>query len=74
MNELAEEMRKLCVEFAAKIGRAVNVPAAAHGPARAGDLRSNLVLNTRAREVLGWQPTVDLKAGLRQTVEWFARQ
>ncbi len=74
VNELAEEMRKLCVEFAAKIGRAVNVPAAAHGPARAGDLRSNLVLNTRAREVLGWQPTVDLKAGLRQTVEWFARQ
>jgi nucleoside-diphosphate-sugar epimerase len=37
-------------------------------------LRSNLVLNTCAREVLGWQPTVDLKQGLRQTVEWFAAQ
>jgi len=74
VNELAEQMRVLCIEFAAKIGRSVDVPVAAHGPARAGDLRSNLVLNTRAREVLGWQPTVPLTRGLRQTVEWFATQ
>jgi UDP-glucose 4-epimerase len=74
VNELAGEMRDLCIEFAGRIGRPVAVPAAAHGPARAGDLRSNLVLNTRAREVLGWQPTVALQPGLRQTVEWFSAQ
>ncbi|MET7691753.1 UDP-glucuronic acid decarboxylase family protein [Streptomyces sp. NPDC005483] len=27
---------------------------------------------TRAREGLGWHPTVPLEAGLRRTVEWFA--
>jgi NAD dependent epimerase/dehydratase len=26
--------------------------------------------NTRAREVLGWEPTVSLRDGLRRTVEW----
>ncbi len=27
---------------------------------------------TRARETLGWAPTIDLEAGLKQTVAWFA--
>jgi len=74
VNELAGKMRDLCIEFARRVGRPVDVPPAAHGPARAGDLRSNLVLNTRAREILGWRPTVDLAQGLHQTVEWFAAQ
>jgi nucleoside-diphosphate-sugar epimerase len=26
--------------------------------------------NSRAREVLGWEPTVGLRDGLRRTVEW----
>ena len=74
VNELADQMRTLCIEFASRSGRPVDIPAPSHGPARAGDLRSNLVLNTRAREVLSWQPTVALQQGLRQTVEWFAAQ
>ena len=74
VNELAQELRALCVEFAVRIGRPVDVPAPSHGPTRAGDLRSSLVLNARALEALGWQPTVALKQGLRQTVEWFAAQ
>jgi UDP-glucose 4-epimerase len=74
VNELAEQMRALCSEFAGRSGHPVDVPAASHGPARAGDLRSNLVLNRLAKVVLGWQPTVALKQGLRQTVEWFAVQ
>ena len=28
---------------------------------------------TLAREVLGWQPTVDVRTGVTRTVEWFAR-
>jgi nucleoside-diphosphate-sugar epimerase len=29
---------------------------------------------TRARELLGWEPKVDLKSGLEQTVAWFRSQ
>jgi GDP-D-mannose 3', 5'-epimerase len=28
--------------------------------------------NTRLREVLGWEPAVDLEEGLRPTYEWIA--
>lgn len=28
---------------------------------------------TKAKEVLGWQPTVDLQTGLKATIEWFRR-
>jgi UDP-glucose 4-epimerase len=74
VNELADQMLVLCRKLTGRKGRPVSVPAPGHGPARAGDLRSNLVLNTRALEALGWQPTVALQPGLRQTVEWFAAQ
>ena len=43
----------------------------AHGPARAGDLRSNLLDARRATQDWGWQPKVSFDTGLRQTVEWF---
>ena len=26
---------------------------------------------TRARTLLGWEPKVDLRAGLAQTIDWF---
>jgi dTDP-glucose 4,6-dehydratase len=29
---------------------------------------------TRARERLGWEPVVDLRAGVKRTVEWFRQQ
>ena len=38
---------------------------------RPGDVRDSLADITRARELLGYTPTVSLEAGLRQTVEWF---
>jgi UDP-glucuronate decarboxylase len=28
---------------------------------------------TLAREILGWEPTVDLHTGVARTAEWFAR-
>jgi nucleoside-diphosphate-sugar epimerase len=28
---------------------------------------------TKARELLGWEPTVDLRTGLVRTTEWFRR-
>lgn len=42
-----------------------------HGPPKAGEQRRSVVDYSRAREVLGWKPRVDLEEGLRITVEYF---
>ena len=47
------------------------VPELGRGPARAGDLRSNLLDALRATQDWGWRPSVAFATGLRQTVEWF---
>lgn len=49
-------------------------PLPVYGPARVGDLRSSIVDATRARNVLGWSPTVTLQEGLQRTAQWFAQQ
>jgi UDP-glucose 4-epimerase len=50
------------------------LPAPVHGPARPGDLRSNLVDAARAGQVLSWRPTVSLAEGLARTAAWFAER
>lgn len=44
---------------------------AVNAPARPGELQRIFVDNSKAREVLGWRPTVELDEGLKQTVAWF---
>jgi nucleoside-diphosphate-sugar epimerase len=39
--------------------------------ARAGDIKESLADISRARNLLGYQPTVDFSEGLRRTVEWY---
>lgn len=72
VNELEGMLRRHILRLLEKQGRRSAVPEPVHGPARAGDLRSNLVDATRAAAVLGWKPSVSLDDGLRQTAEWFA--
>jgi len=43
-----------------------------HGPAKPGEQRRSALDATRAQRVLGWQPTVDVRTGLAQTLAWFA--
>jgi len=74
VNELASETRELCLESARRAGCEISIPIPVHGPPRAGDLRSSLVSNVKAREALGWTPHVALRDGLRETVEWFSEQ
>jgi UDP-glucose 4-epimerase len=50
------------------------LPAPRHGPARPGDLRSNLVDAALAGRVLSWRPSIRLREGIAETVGWFARQ
>ncbi|MCB9169122.1 MAG: GDP-mannose 4,6-dehydratase [Flavobacteriales bacterium] len=42
-----------------------------HGPARQGDVRDSLADITQARQVLGFEPQVDLATGLARTVDWY---
>ena len=42
-----------------------------YAEARTGDIRDSLADIGRARELLGFEPTVDFREGLRRTVEWY---
>jgi UDP-glucose 4-epimerase len=44
-----------------------------HLPARAGDVRASVADLSRARELLGFEPAVDLLEGLRRTAEYFSK-
>ncbi len=45
--------------------------APAYAAPRAGDIRDSLADIGRARELLGYDPKVDFREGLRRTVEWY---
>ena len=71
VNQLEAMVRQSIAEYWNATGTAAPLPL--HGPARAGDLRSNLLDATLALSVLGWKPTVSLASGVAQTVAWFAQ-
>jgi nucleoside-diphosphate-sugar epimerase len=62
VNELAKLM-------ASAMGRPELVPV--HQPERAGDLKHSFADLARSRSVLGYQPIVDFRTGLEQTVRWY---
>ena len=45
-----------------------------HAPAREGEVRDSVADLTRARELLGFEPTTSLREGLRRTVESFSQK
>jgi UDP-glucose 4-epimerase len=49
-------------------------PKAVHEPPRDGDIRRSHADISRARALLGYEPSVDVDVGVRRTVEWFAEQ
>ena len=72
VNELEAKIRQAVAAALGRRGRPTTLPEPDHGPARPGDLRSNLVDATLAGRVLGWRPAVALEEGLALTAEWFA--
>jgi UDP-glucose 4-epimerase len=71
VNQLETLLRQKIEGLLAVVGRPAVLPQPQYGPARAGDLRSNLVAIDRAAELLAWRPTTGLEAGLEATARWF---
>jgi len=55
----------------AAVGRGPDEPIIA--PERPGEVHNICLNNSRAKEVLGWQPQTEFRAGVQQTVEWQKR-
>lgn len=65
LNELVERLRTVLASFDVKPGEIK------YGEQRAGDVRRNFSDISKAREKLGWEPNVDLDAGLELTMRYF---
>jgi nucleoside-diphosphate-sugar epimerase len=61
LNQLFEEMRKL-------VGGTLTP---VYEEPRKGDVRDSQADITKARELLGYEPTVSFEEGLRKTIEWY---
>jgi len=63
LNELLRVMQKI-------VGTAVQP---VYAEARQGDVKDSQADISKARTLLGYEPTVDLEEGLRRTLDWFRR-
>ncbi|AEE13936.1 UDP-glucose 4-epimerase [Thermodesulfobium narugense DSM 14796] len=55
--------------YGIEVSESISVPN--YADARPGDLRRSLLDSNRAKEILKWEPTVNLKEGIELTVKWF---
>lgn len=67
-----DDLYRMIRERVAQIAPAAAAAELSREPPRAGDIESSLADITRARAMLGYQPTWDVAAGLDETVRWFA--
>jgi nucleoside-diphosphate-sugar epimerase len=62
LNQLLTELKELVGKTNVKVD---------FREARVGDVRHSLADTTRARELLGYEPTVGLREGLKRTIDWW---
>jgi len=67
LNELYDAMR----ELVRATHPGLHIPAATHKAFRPGDIRHSQADVSKARRVLGYQPTHDVKAGLSEALPWY---
>jgi UDP-glucose 4-epimerase len=65
------EVAELISQALARRGIKMNIK---HGEPRLGDVKRNFADTSKARNMLGWQPEVDLEAGIERTIEYFLSQ
>jgi UDP-glucose 4-epimerase len=58
--------------------KGIEIPSAFDEPlrdsARAGDIKVSILNASKARQELGWEPSHDVRAGLRETIAWYLGQ
>ncbi|HEX9422977.1 MAG TPA: SDR family oxidoreductase [Pyrinomonadaceae bacterium] len=64
LNQLLAELKSLTGRFDA---------VADYEAARAGDVKHSLADISRARDLLGFEPRVDLRTGLERTIDWWGK-
>jgi UDP-N-acetylglucosamine 4-epimerase len=64
MTTLLKEYLK---EFNPEIGKVEII----HGPERLGDIPHSLASIEKAKRILGYQPSHNLKKGLKEAVDWY---
>jgi UDP-glucose 4-epimerase len=67
-------VNRICDLVLAAFGYTRDTYPVAHHPAQPGDLRRSAADITRAHNLLGWQPGVDLDAGMFSTIAWAKTQ
>ncbi|NJY63010.1 SDR family oxidoreductase [Salinimicrobium sp. CDJ15-81-2] len=67
LKELTQLLKKYLSEYDPEIAN-VEVK---HGPNRAGDIPHSLASVDKAKELLDYQPTHNIEAGLKEAVEWY---
>jgi UDP-N-acetylglucosamine 4-epimerase len=67
LNQLCDYLRELLSEYDPDIAQITPT----HGPNRKGDIPHSLASIDKARRLLNYKPAYDIKAGLKELVEWY---
>ena len=67
LNSLVEYLKEFLSEFDGEIKNIQVV----HGPNRTGDIPHSLASVEKAKELLGYEPTHDIRTGLKEAVGWY---
>ncbi|NVJ08734.1 NAD-dependent epimerase/dehydratase family protein [Myxococcus sp. AM001] len=65
------DINRLYALLAEAAGSSVSV---AHAPGKPGEQLRSCIDNALAKQVLGWEPSVDVREGLRRTIEYFRQK
>jgi UDP-N-acetylglucosamine 4-epimerase len=67
LNQLCDYLRELLSEYDPDIAHIMPT----HGPNRKGDIPHSLASIDKAKRLLNYKPAYDIKAGLKESVEWY---
>lgn len=67
LNELVERLKSLLSTYDPEI----NSVDAHYGPERSGDIPHSLASVSKAKKLLGYEPSHDLEAGLKEAIDWY---